>query len=167
MSRRGNRSEVPPLGHLAHAQQSVLAHVIASIVVTELPNELASAKAGGPARSLAASYSRRHLVRVAIASAIAAAYVASSTCERGSTCHAHRPSVPSMDSSSWSSGSIPASSRAARTTAARSALYPASVLPVHCRETSTRRPPKPRFSGSCPPLALSRHHPGAAPVGLD
>src|SRR5918994_7362619 len=73
-----------------------------------------------------------------------------------------------MDSWSWSSGSMPASWRAARTTAARSALWPARVLPDQSRETRTRRPPRPRLARS---WALCLQWPGTIPgsgvFGLD
>src|SRR5262245_45816734 len=73
-----------------------------------------------------------------------------------------------MDSSSWSSGSMPASSTTARTTAARSARWPARVLPVHLRETRTRRPPRPRFGPLVGlVLAVSGDHAGLGVLRLD
>ena len=63
--------------------------------------------------------------------------------------------------------SIPAASRASRTTSARSALCSARVLPDQSRETRTRRPPQPRFSRSWAFEGSGRGEAGSGLVGLD
>ena len=69
---------------------------------------------------------------------------------------------------SISGASIPAASRASRTTVARSARCSAKVLPDQWRETRTRRPPSPRWSRSWAfPAQRPATQAGAGILGLD